>query len=101
MQKPASVLSTKGEEDREILREILVDVASDGLRASDIIQNVRNTVKKGDPTWRRINLNELVTKSSTCRQAGCGRLLVRAGNVAGEGPAIDRGRFGPDSAGPD
>ena len=33
----------------------------DALRANDIIGNVRNTIKKGDPTRRRIDLNELVT----------------------------------------
>ena len=52
----------KGNEDPGTLREILVDVEADGRRAHDIIRNVRNTIKKGDPTLRRINLNELVTK---------------------------------------
>ena len=52
----------KGKEDPGTLREILVDVEADGRRAHDIIRNVRNTIKKGDPTRRRINLNELVTK---------------------------------------
>ena len=52
----------KGKEDPGTLREILVDVEADGRRAHDIIRNVRNTIKKSDPTLRRINLNELVTK---------------------------------------
>ena len=52
----------KGREDPATLREILVDVEADGRRAHDIIRNVRNTIKKSDPTLRRINLNELVTK---------------------------------------
>ena len=52
----------KGKEDPGTLREILVDVEADGRRAHDIIHNVRNTIKKGDSTRRRINLNELVTK---------------------------------------
>jgi signal transduction histidine kinase len=51
----------KGKEDPATLREILVDVEADGRRAHDIIRNVRNTIKKSDPTLRRINLNELVT----------------------------------------
>jgi signal transduction histidine kinase len=51
-----------GKEDPGTLREILVDVEADGRRAHDIIHNVRNTIKKGDPTQRPINLNELVTK---------------------------------------
>jgi len=51
----------KGKEDPGTLREILVDVEADGRRAHQIIQNVRDTIKKGDPTRRRINLNELVT----------------------------------------
>ena len=50
----------KGKEDPGTLREILVDVEADGRRAHDIIHNVRNTIKKGDPTRRRINLNELI-----------------------------------------
>ena len=52
----------RGKEDPEALREILVDVEADGRRAHEIIQDVRNTIKKGDAIWRRINLNELVTK---------------------------------------
>jgi signal transduction histidine kinase len=52
----------KGKEDSGTLREILVDVEADGRRAHEIIQDVRNTIKKGDPTRHRINLNELVTK---------------------------------------
>jgi signal transduction histidine kinase len=52
----------RGKEDPATLREILVDVEADGRRAHDIIRNVRNTIKKSDPTLRRISLNELVTK---------------------------------------
>ena len=55
-------LIDRGKEDPATLREILVDVEADGRRAHEIIQNVRNTIKKGDPTRHRINLNELVTK---------------------------------------
>ena len=54
-------LIDRGKEDPATLREILVDVEADGRRAHEIIHNVRNTIKKGDPTRRRINLNELVT----------------------------------------
>ena len=54
-------LIDRGKEDPKILRDILSDVVSDGRRAHDIIQNVRNTIKKGDSNRRRINLNELVT----------------------------------------
>ena len=50
-----------GKEDPEILRNILVDVVADGHRAHEIIQDVRNTITKGDAIRRRINLNELVT----------------------------------------
>jgi len=53
-------LIDRGKEDPATLREILVDVEADGRRAHDIIHNVRNTIKKGDPTRRRINLNELI-----------------------------------------
>ena len=52
----------RGKEDPETLRDILVDVVAAGHRAHDIIQNVRNTIKKGDPSRHRLNLNELVTK---------------------------------------
>lgn len=54
-------LIDRGKEDPATLREILVDVQADGRRAHDIIRNVRHTIKKGDPTRRRIDLNELVT----------------------------------------
>jgi C4-dicarboxylate-specific signal transduction histidine kinase len=52
----------KGNEDPKTLRDIFADVVAGGHRAHDIIQNVRNTVKRGDPTRHQINLNELVTK---------------------------------------
>ena len=45
-----------------MLREILIDVESDGRRAHDIIRNVRNTIKKSHPTLSRIDVNELVAK---------------------------------------
>ena len=55
-------LIDRGKEDPATLREILLDVEADGRRAHEIIHNVRNTIKKGDPIRRPINLNELVTK---------------------------------------
>jgi C4-dicarboxylate-specific signal transduction histidine kinase len=51
-----------GRDDPGTVHEILTDVVSDAHRAHGIIQNVRNTLKKGDPTRRQIDLNELVTK---------------------------------------
>ncbi len=51
----------KGKENSANLRDIFVDVAMAGHRAHEIIQNVRNTIKKGDPTRRPIDVNELVT----------------------------------------
>ena len=48
--------------DPALLQEILADVEADAHRAHDIIQNVRNAIKKGDSTRHRINLNELITK---------------------------------------
>jgi PAS domain S-box-containing protein len=51
-----------GEQDLTTLHEILADVVEDGRRAHGIIQNVRNTVKKGDPSGTQINLNELIAK---------------------------------------
>jgi signal transduction histidine kinase len=51
----------RGKDDPATLRDILGDVESDAHRAHDIIRNVRNTIKKGDPARRRIDLNELVT----------------------------------------
>ena len=54
-------LIDRGKEDPATLRDILVDVEADGRRAHEIIHNVRNTIKKGDPIRRPINLNELVT----------------------------------------
>ena len=62
MRMPAMRLIDKAKEDPETLRDILVDRGISGHRAHDIIQNVRNTIKKGDPSRHPINLNELVTK---------------------------------------
>ena len=45
-----------------MLREILIDVESDGRWGTTSSGNVRNTIKKSHPTRRRIDLNELVTK---------------------------------------
>jgi signal transduction histidine kinase len=52
----------RGKEDPETLRDIFAEVVADGHRAHDIIQNVRNTIKKGDPDRHQLDLNELVTK---------------------------------------
>ncbi len=49
-----------GRSEADLLREILVSVAADGHRAHEIIQNVRNTLKKGNAIRQRIDLNELV-----------------------------------------
>ena len=51
----------RGKKSPETLRDIFVEVVTAGHRAHDIIQNVRDTIKKGDPGRHRINLNELVT----------------------------------------
>jgi two-component system sensor kinase FixL len=51
----------KGNVDPQTLREILVDVGADGRRAHDVIQNIRNTIKKGAAVRQRINLNDVVT----------------------------------------
>ena len=50
----------RGKADLALLHETLVDVAGEAHRAHGIIQNVRNTIRKGDSTRHRIDLNELV-----------------------------------------
>jgi PAS domain S-box-containing protein len=52
----------RGDVDVDMLREILVDIAADGHRAHDVINNIRNTIKKGDTLRERIDLNFIVTK---------------------------------------
>jgi len=52
----------RGSVDLGEIREILVDIAADARRASDVIQRIRNTVKKGAAVRERIDLNEIVTK---------------------------------------
>jgi C4-dicarboxylate-specific signal transduction histidine kinase len=44
----------------EQLEDILNDVVADGRRACDVMQNVRNAIKKGAAIRGRINLNDLV-----------------------------------------
>jgi signal transduction histidine kinase len=48
--------------DPQMLHELLSDVAADGRRAHEIIQSVRNTIKKGDSTRQQIDLNDVVTR---------------------------------------
>src|SRR3989449_6240852 len=43
------------------LRDLLTDIVADGRRAGDVIRTFRGMIKKGDPTWQRVNLNDLVT----------------------------------------
>lgn len=50
----------KGKVDPAQLREIMVDVVADGRRAHDIIQSVRNAIKKGTATRASLNLNEVI-----------------------------------------
>jgi two-component system, LuxR family, sensor kinase FixL len=50
----------RGNVDLDNIREILVDIASDGRRARDVILHIRNTIKKGAAIREEINLNELV-----------------------------------------
>jgi signal transduction histidine kinase len=46
--------------DPALLCQILGDMGADAHRAHGIIQNVRNTIKKGDSNRCRIDLNELI-----------------------------------------
>lgn len=50
-----------GEVEPGALREILSDVGSDSRRARDIIQSVRNAIKKGESVRGRISINSIVT----------------------------------------
>jgi two-component system sensor kinase FixL len=50
--------------DPDTLREILVDVAADGRRAHDVIQSIRNTIKKGAAHRERLDLNQIVKNVS-------------------------------------
>ena len=51
----------RGDADIGRLREILVDIAADGHRASEMIKNIRNSIKKGAAIRRRIHINDVVT----------------------------------------
>lgn len=50
----------KGQISAETMHEILEDVGADARRAHDVIQHIRNTVKKGAAIRERINLNDVV-----------------------------------------
>jgi PAS domain S-box-containing protein len=50
----------RGDVDLGELRDLLTDIVADGRRAGDVIRGVRSMVKKGDPAWQRVNLNDLV-----------------------------------------
>ena len=49
----------RGNADPAQIREILVDIAADARRASNVIQHVRNTIKKGAALRERIYLNDI------------------------------------------
>ena len=51
----------RGDCDISELRDLLTDIVADGRRAGDVIRTFRGMIKKGDPTWQRVNLNDLVT----------------------------------------
>ena len=51
----------KGDVDLEQLREILGDVGSASRRAHQIVQGVRNAIKKGSALYGRVDLNQVVT----------------------------------------
>ena len=50
----------KGNVDITQLHEIFQDVVADGRRAHEIVQNVRNAIKKGSALRGRINVNQIV-----------------------------------------
>ena len=50
----------RGETDPDRLRAILVDIVADGRRAHEVIQNIRNTVKKGGAIREPMDVNQLV-----------------------------------------
>ena len=52
----------KGQLNPETMQEILEDVGADARRAHDVIQHIRNTVKKGAAVRERINLNKVVNE---------------------------------------
>jgi PAS domain S-box-containing protein len=80
----------KGHLDPNQLREIMTDVVADAGRAHDIIQGVRNAVKKGTTTRRQIDLNELIESVIHMVQhdAAAQSCKVRA-SLAPDLPAID------------
>ena len=51
----------RGNVNLEQLREILVDIGADGRRAHDVMQNIRNTVKRGGAIRERLSINDVVT----------------------------------------
>ena len=52
----------KGQLDAVTMEEILEDVGADARRAHDVIQHIRNTIKKGAAVRERINLNNVVNQ---------------------------------------
>ena len=51
----------RGNVNLEQLREILVDIGADGRRAYNVMQNIRNTVKRGGAIRERLSINDVVT----------------------------------------
>lgn len=51
----------RGNVNLEQLRDILVDIGADGRRAYNVMQNIRNTVKRGGAIRERLSINQVVT----------------------------------------
>ena len=43
------------------IRELLMDINTDGRRASEVVRGIRSMVKKGEPTRQQMNVNDVVT----------------------------------------
>jgi PAS domain S-box-containing protein len=54
----------RGAWDTAEVREILQDIADDGKRAGEIIRSMRNMVKKGQPAWELLEMNDVVTRAA-------------------------------------
>ena len=48
------------------LNEIMLDIENDGRRAGEVIQKLRNLLRRGDGDFERIRVESIVERSSIC-----------------------------------
>ena len=66
-------LLSHGQLQTEELRELLADIVADGHRAREVIQGIRNMVRKSEPSHAPVEIKAVDSRSAQDRPRGCDR----------------------------